>query len=139
MEPLSHHHVEGSTGLHVKGKVLLLSRCGFQCSNGRRLQQSTTKKQNTKKILPSSRFSVAGSTCLQVRYSGPAHPLNSNQVSFPMQTKLMHSPIDFAEFCKKIGCAGWRSFNIVELIRRNQLKKKLVKKDRALKDLAKST
>ncbi len=50
---------------------------------------------------------------------------NSNQVSFPMRTKLMHSPIDFAEFCKKIGCAGRRSFNIAELTRK--LKKKLVK------------
>ena len=54
---------------------------------------------------------------------------NSNQVSFPMRTKLMHSPIDFAEFRKKIGCAGRRSFNIAELTRK--LKKKFGE-DRAL-------
>jgi hypothetical protein len=39
-----------------------------------------------------------------------------------MQTKLIHSPIDFR---KKIGCASRRSFNIAELTRK--LKKKLVK------------
>jgi hypothetical protein len=42
-----------------------------------------------------------------------------------MRTKLMHSPIDFAEFRKKKGCAGRRSFNIIELTRK--LKKKKVK------------
>jgi len=46
----------------------------------------------------------------------------SKLMSFPMQRKLTHSPIAFAEFCTKIVCTGRQSYNIVELIQK--LKKK---------------